>query len=140
MTRWQQRDEWAKEVAKELPNICESPDKLSYVPVGWQEIVYAALIKIEAIAEAEGIEISIAQIKEKYGGLRLYMHSNCHEGVEKIVEQAEASCWHTCARCGNPGSIRTNIAWYETLCDTHYMDEKKRIPSGGLNKNGNKKS
>lgn len=137
MSRRSEQEEWAKAVALELPNICDDPNDLLWFPKGWRDIVYVALIKIEAIAAKEGISIKIAQIKEKYGGLCMYFHGKFdRQKIQDIIDKATTSCYYTCEKCGLSGTIRTDLAWHQTLCDSHYLDQKKTIPFGGLNKSG----
>jgi hypothetical protein len=57
------------------------------------------------------------------------------EEVDAIVEKAVTSCYHTCEKCGNRGTIRSDIGWHQTLCDDHYIVQK-RIPYGGRSKSG----
>jgi len=60
----------------------------------------------------------VAQIKEKFGGLRFYM--NYHDdAVDALIEKAEIACDSICEVCGQPGSKRGG-AWIRNLCDLHY--------------------
>ena len=61
--------------------------------------------------------IRIAQIKEKFGGLRFY-YDGGDEYISGMVLMAESWAGHTCERCGNVGKQRSG-GWIRTLCDTH---------------------
>jgi hypothetical protein len=61
-------------------------------------------------------ELQVAQIKQKFGGLRLYI-DNMDEYTNGIVAMTENMSWHICEDCGNPGKLREG-GWYRTLCDT----------------------
>ena len=43
------------------------------------------------------------QVKEKLGGLRLYMHNSTME-IEEAIHEAEEEAARTCETCGNPGT------------------------------------
>lgn len=49
------------------------------------------------------------QIKEKYGGLRLYGASSLEEPLEKLS-------YNTCEKCGSTQNIGTTQGWIKTLC------------------------
>jgi len=71
-------------------------------------------------------EIYIAQVKEKWAGLRIYFdcHPDDFEILNSIVQQAEAQSYKICEKCGRKGSIRDLIG-YQTLCATHYKEKKE---------------
>lgn len=56
-----------------------------------------------------------AQVKEKFGTLRFYMHSATDEMYE-LIELAEMASAHICEICGEGGSLNDG-PWYQTLCD-----------------------
>ena len=59
----------------------------------------------------------ITQIKDKYGGLRIYGYFN--DEIDKIVEEAEKACDTCCERCGvNSVKVQTVRigSWYWTYC------------------------
>ncbi len=63
----------------------------------------------------------IAQVKEKFGGLRFYVHGGSEE-IRNYIDFAEYMSENVCERCGQPGEPR-NDGWVKTLCDFHH---KKR--------------
>ncbi len=56
-----------------------------------------------------------AQIKEKFGGLRVYFDARSDE-QNTLTEAAEARAYKTCEQCGEAGSLRRE-GWWKTLCD-----------------------
>lgn len=84
---------------------------LSCVGPGWHSIVRPLIER----CRKEGI--SIAQIKEKFGGLRFYVHSAPADFLDAI-DAAEALSISTCEECGKPGKRRPG-GWIKTLCDEH---------------------
>jgi hypothetical protein len=68
--------------------------------------------------------INIAQIKEKFGGLRFYYDGGDDE-ISGMVRMAEAWADHTCEDCGNKGERRSG-GWIRTLCDVHEAEYQVR--------------
>ncbi len=66
-----------------------TPSHSSGVPSGWDVIVADALIALHALAAETGVSIRPAQIKEKFGQLRLYLEvDEISAGPLKIVQDA----------------------------------------------------
>lgn len=65
----------------------------------------------------------IDEIKEKYGGLRVYV-DNSTEEINNFITFAEAIASKTCEVCGNPGHRRTS-GWIKTLCDDHHQKREE---------------
>ncbi len=57
----------------------------------------------------------IAQVKEKFGGLRFYINA-APDAVHDRINQAEDESFITCENCGEPGQPRGG-GWIKTLCD-----------------------
>lgn len=64
--------------------------------------------------------ISIVQIKEKFGSLRI-VYRGGDEAVAGIALMAEAMSEITCELCGNSGKMRYG-RWLKTLCDQHHVE------------------
>jgi hypothetical protein len=62
-------------------------------------------------------QVTINQIKEKFGGLRFY-YSGGDDQISGMVRIAEAVASITCETCGAPGKSRGG-GWIQTLCDEH---------------------
>jgi hypothetical protein len=67
--------------------------------------------------EPEYFPVKFDQVKEKYGGLRVYF-SGGDDYVEGLVSMAEAISYKICEICGNKGEPNKN-GWISTLCETH---------------------
>jgi hypothetical protein len=67
-------------------------------------------------------QVVIAQIKEKFGGLRFY-YDGGDDTIYGMVRMAEAWASHSCEECGNVGK-RTSGGWVQTLCDFHMMEKE----------------
>jgi hypothetical protein len=66
-------------------------------------------------SEPEYFPVKFDQIKEKYGGLRIYF-SGGDEYVEGLVSMAEAISYTICEVCGNKGEPNKS-GWISTLCE-----------------------
>jgi predicted transport protein len=101
---------------------------------GWFPIIEEALNKIEEIIEKMPKKeqkvfkksFEILQIKQKLGGLRIYVNMRTDEIVETIVE-AEEKAEQTCEVCGKPGKLREVNRWLFTSCDEHYNKKLEEI-------------
>jgi hypothetical protein len=93
---------------------------------GWQPIVRIV------ISECDTRGVIITQIKEKFGGLRIYT-KHSHPGIEFIdgmIRLAERVCAITCEFCGAPGQrITTKRQWLKTLCNSCATKEANSYPS-----------
>lgn len=58
---------------------------------------------------------SYLQIKEKYGGLRIYT-SYTTEYIEGVIDLAEAMSYTICENTGKPGVLCMSGGWMKTLC------------------------
>src|SRR5438105_15914827 len=78
---------------------------------GWYQILEGLSAQLEKLIvklkqEQELVEYCFAvQVKEKFGTLRFYM-STSTDGMDKLIDEAEALSAKTCEVCGNDGRIR----------------------------------
>jgi hypothetical protein len=70
-------------------------------------------------------QVTVAQIKEKFGGLRFYYDGGDDE-ISGMVSMAEAWAGHSCETCGAPGKRRQG-GWIKTLCDKHEEERQKAV-------------
>lgn len=101
---------------------------LDGISIGWFDIIYNMSEKLEAIAasQSEDSRIKFAQIKEKFGTLRVYLNSSPEE-TDEAIKNAEELSSKTCIDCGDPGVLVKN-GWLVTLCKTHRtMSKHKKI-------------
>ena len=68
--------------------------------------------------------IRVAQIKEKFGGLRFY-YDGGDDHISGMVTMAEVWAGRTCETCGEKGKQRGG-GWIRTLCDTHEAEYQAR--------------
>jgi hypothetical protein len=72
---------------------------------------------VAAFEEASSIQFKILQVKEKFGGLRVYVN-DANDAIRQRIETAALESFHTCEICGQPGELREE-SWIKTLCDEH---------------------
>lgn len=88
-------------------------DLAKSVGPGWRPMV----IYLCQVCKAHGV--SVAQVKEKFGGLRFYLGGVAVEIADEIfaiVDAAETMSYKICERCGDMGEPRKG-GWIKTLCD-----------------------
>jgi hypothetical protein len=94
---------------------------------GWWpliEKVAAAIDSFNATHPESPVEVS--QIKQKFGGLRIY-HYNAPEDLRQLIDEAVAASWHTCEKCGSTTGVTTNLEGYRlTLCPDCRREIKPR--------------
>ena len=85
------------------------------VAAGWMLIVEEMLVALK------DLPITIVQIKEKFGQLRVYADYVTYEQATEIAEIIEIATYkarHTCEICGEPGKpVNTNILGVR--CEAH---------------------
>ena len=70
-------------------------------------------------------QVTVAQIKEKFGGLRFY-YDGGDEHINGMVRMAEAWADASWEECGSPGKRRDG-GWIKTLCDHHEAERQQRV-------------
>jgi len=77
-------------------------------------------------SDLEYIPVKFDQIKEKFGGLRIY-YSGGDDYVEGVVGMAEEYSYKVCEVCGNSGKPNKG-GWITTLCNNCRNKDEKWIP------------
>jgi hypothetical protein len=84
-------------------------EAVQQVGKGWEQLVR------RVYSAKANIPIGIIQVKEKWGGLRIYTE-HMHEVLDKIIQDAERESFTVCEDCGNPATLRKKGYWFKTLC------------------------
>lgn len=88
---------------------------LASVGPGWAPLVTGVYEYIQAINPL----ISVTQVKEKWGGLRIYT-DNMDNRIDAAIIDAERSSLAICEECGHPGTLyKTSGGRYMTRCAMH---------------------
>lgn len=100
------------------------------VNIGWYKIISNALINISKIDKYQTVMID--QIKEKFGGLRIYYSlnyekqslleqdeiNNLYKQIDNIIKNAEHEAYKTCERCGSIENVESKGIYILTLCNS----------------------
>jgi hypothetical protein len=70
-------------------------------------------------------QVTVEQIKEKFGGLRFYYQGG-DEYIHGLVSMAESWAGIACEECGGIGERRSG-GWIRTLCDKHEAEHQERL-------------
>ena len=84
---------------------------------GWWPLIEKVAAAIDSFNAAHpDSPVEVTQIKQKFGGLRIY-HHNAPEDIRQLIDEAIEASWHTCERCGSREGVSTNLDGYRlTLC------------------------
>lgn len=110
---------------KYIPNA--TSDWLPPVGEGWHAIVHDLLSEIDKIVAEHTVLIFVVdQIKEKFGGLRVYCRvdqlapDDVRQHISEIVNKHSTRASSTCEQCGAPGRIGSYFTgYYRALCRPH---------------------
>ena len=87
-------------------------------PDGWYDILDKLLTDIGEVVKKDAIEeFSIVQIKEKFGGLRVYCHAS-NEEIENLIREAEREVSQVCCICGTIENLEEG-GWGYIKCKVH---------------------
>jgi len=97
------------------------------IGMGWYDILSSVCWRIfqhdKNIADRNYIPVKFDQIKEKFGGLRLY-YSGGDDYVRGLVSLAEELSYKICEVCGDKGKPNKG-GWISVLCDKHREERSK---------------
>lgn len=118
------------------------------IDVGWIGLVDSYFDVVDRVVP-DDVEFDVLQIKEKFGGLRLYnRHFRQDHDVKTTSDDApvahtprkldpweqelqmakilaEQRSFFVCERCGKPGRLRVRNGYYFTACDAHATQDGK---------------
>ncbi|RIS02732.1 hypothetical protein D2E70_16125 [Mycobacteroides abscessus] len=97
------------------------------IPDGWGRWIscsrgwYPIIVELDQRLAAIDPGYAVHQCKEKFGGLRYYVHTGLGDEVRDrmwaLIRAAEEQCACTCELCGEPGARHVNgRSWLKTLC------------------------
>ena len=121
---------FAKRMEEKYPKMFSQPYGGFAIGEGWWPILQALCSNIQHYLnwknrESEVVpQVVVAQIKEKFGGLRFY-YDGGDDQVTGMVRMAEAWADKSCETCGAPGTSGGK-GWIKTLCSTHRAEADAR--------------
>jgi len=123
-------DAFAKQMETRFPKMFAEPYGGFCVNEGWWPILTNLCANIQHHLDwknktSEVIpQVTVAQIKEKFGGLRFY-YDGGDDQIQGMVTMAEAWASNTCEICGVPATKQTT-GWIKTVCDKHFDENEAR--------------
>ena len=95
---------------------------------GWWPLIEKVAAAIDSFNAAHPeTPVKVSQIKQKFGGLRIY-HHNTPEDLRQLIDEAVSASWHTCEKCGSTTDVTTNLEGYRlTLCPDCRKAIKPRV-------------
>ena len=106
---------------------------------GWYELIRTLCFQITQEIAGTQLKFQVAQVKEKFGGLRFYYSWDSEPfddstsanlkfyTVNGMVHFAESFSYKICEICGNSGKLRQVNGWMTTQCDSCYNESVKSI-------------
>lgn len=82
---------------------------------GWNKLIVPILDYIDLYNSGHDDKIEILQIKEKFGGLRIYTSFSTPE-LDQLIDDAEEQSFKTCEYCGSTENVSQTTGWIKTLC------------------------
>ena len=86
---------------------------------GWYELIIPIAEYIEQYNKdhpENDYPMAFTQIKEKWGGLRVYVNYGTKE-LYDMIEKAESESYEICETCGSREDVGEKFdGWYETMC------------------------
>jgi hypothetical protein len=124
---------FAKQMEEKYPKMFAQPYGGFAIGEGWWPIIESLCANIQSHTdwwnknrETRPVveQVVVAQIKEKFGGLRFY-YDGGDDQISGMVRMAEAWASHACEECGAPGTAGGK-GWIKTLCPTHRAESDAR--------------
>jgi len=97
----------------------------NYVGEGWHPLLDQLHEELAALDP----HYQVRQVKEKFGGLRVYLDidPDTWSQVSVIIRKYEKLSYQTCEVCGKPGKPSDpSMGWVKTECPEHAADRPQR--------------
>lgn len=121
---------FAKHMEEKYPAMFSQPYGGFAIGEGWWPILESLCSQIQHHIDWKNkqsviiTQVTVAQIKEKFGGLRFYYDGGDDE-IRGMVRMAESWADKSCETCGSPGTSGGK-GWIKTLCPTHRAEADAR--------------
>lgn len=87
---------------------------------GWYPLIFEMFGFMDDLQQRSGKAVSISQIKEKFGTLRIHCRMPCESVEQELIEDVfECLSAKTCDFCGSEGRIGSHKGLWATRCDKH---------------------
>ena len=99
---------------KQLNKYYTLEEAVNAVGPGWTPLIH----RVYNAREALGTPVGIIQVKEKFGGLRIYTEYR-HDQLDEVIVEVSKESFHICEECGDEGQLLKKNALYFTACKHH---------------------
>jgi hypothetical protein len=140
-----QIDSWRCDLVARHPRLFLSGDNQTCIPGyplvgdGWRDLVERAVDRIvDTLAAAPAASVTIVQVKEKMGSLRMYWHGaglnkSTERAIADAIALAEGRSACTCETCGAAGVLYQVGGQLLTACVQHAKGKVVPIEPGWEN-------
>jgi hypothetical protein len=99
---------------------------------GWAGLLEGFFNDLGQILRSTGYKITIRQLKEKFGTLRVYWRGGVDIETEALIDDAILLAAFrsevTCGVCGAPGQMRKNgFGYYHVVCVAHSKPDDRNV-------------
>lgn len=121
-------DAFEKHMTERFPKMFSEPYGGFCIGEGWWPIIEKLCANIQSWIDWKNKQgevvpqVTVAQIKEKFGGLRFY-YDGGDEHISGMVRMAEAWADASCEDCGAPATKQTS-GWIKNVCDKHFEERE----------------
>jgi len=111
------KEDLVKRLKNKYPEILEKSYGFSFED-GWYNLVDVAchLIQSRLKIISKQNEFKFTQLKEKFGGLRMYKEGYCDDYIDGVLNIVESLSFRTCEITGSVGFRCYNGGYLRTLC------------------------
>jgi hypothetical protein len=119
---------FSKRMEERFPEMFSQPYGGFDVDKGWWPIIESLCDNIQHHLNWKNKEskivpqVVVAQIKEKFGGLRFY-YDGGDDTIRGMVRMAEAWADAVCEDCGAPATKKTS-GWIKNVCNVHFVERE----------------
>ena len=113
---FQTQDQFRDLLRRTFPNIYQNDSEI-LTELGWNQIIY----QLSENIDKTGLSIYVAQVKEKFAGLRFY-YSPHNPIIDQLINEAKDKASLTCQKCGSPGTLCDRYGWESILCESHIKE------------------
>jgi len=103
-----------RQIISRYPDFFRSHDFSFEIGEGWVGLI-VKLCEDIVIIDPNPHEFYFLQIKEKFGGLRIYAH-NTDQRITDLINKAEVDSLNICACCGRNAAPDFDGGWTSPLC------------------------
>ena len=113
----------------------------SHLAPGWLALADTLCAEIEALVGPEmELPLRVAQVKEKYGALRLYVHAtvpgtsadSLRDRAQALADAVRTRSEGLCEGCGVASSLQKLGPWWTTLCPACQARKEAAARARGL--------